>query len=85
MKIIDTLALIRKQIEKLEIKEGKVRDRIVARYGAGCFEGDNFSATIIIADRKNLDLSAVRAVLSERFLEAHSSTREVITVRTAAI
>ena len=85
MKIIDALALIRKQIEKLEIKEGKVRDRIVARYGEGHFEGNNFSATIIVADRDNLDLKAVRAVLSPKFLEAHTTTQEVTTVRTAAV
>jgi hypothetical protein len=85
MKIIDTLGLIRKEIEKLEIKESKVRDKVIARYGEGYFEGDNFSAAIIVADRGNLDMKAVRAKLSPRFIKAHTTIQEVTTVRTAAI
>ena len=84
MKIIDTLALIRKQIEKLESKEKKVRDKIVARYGKGYFEGDNYYALITVADRTNLDLKAVRAVLSENFLKSHTTTQEVTTVKTTS-
>lgn len=85
MKVIDTLGLIRKQIEKLELKEKKVRDRIIARYGEGRFEGDNFAATINVAYRENLDLAAVRATLSPQFLKKHTTTQEVTTVRTVAI
>jgi hypothetical protein len=85
VKIIDTLALIRKHIENFEIKEAKVRDKIIARYGEGYFEGDNFSATITVADRGNLDMKAVRAKLSPRFIKAHTTYQEVTTVKTAGI
>ena len=81
MKSIDKLALIRLQIAKLEASEKKVKDQIVAQFGIGYFEGDNFAANIIVADRDNLDMKAVRAKLSPQFISAHTTTQEVVTVK----
>jgi hypothetical protein len=85
MKAIDTLALIRKQIATLEKRESIVKAKIVSRFGEGYFEGDEFSATIIVADRDNLDMNAVRAKLTPQFIKAHTTTQEVTTVRTAEL
>lgn len=85
MKSIDALALIREQISKLETKEQKLKDKIIATYGEGYYEGDNFAATILVTDRENLDIAAARAKLSPQFIAAHTLTQTVTTVRTSPL
>lgn len=85
MKIIDTLGYIRKQIETLEGREDVLKKKIAAKYGEGYFEGENFAATIIVADRETLDIAAAKAKLSPQFIAAHTSTQTVTTVRTVEL
>lgn len=85
MKSIDALGYLRKQIDALETREKKLKGKLIAQFGEGYFEGDNFSANIIVADRDNLDMAAVRAKLSPQFIAAHTTTQEVTTVRTVEL
>jgi hypothetical protein len=80
---VDALGSLKAQIADLE-KAAKVYHAQIVAMGVGAHEGDIFRATVSVADRDTLDMVAVREKLSDQFIRAHTTTKEVTTVRVVA-
>lgn len=81
----DALGALKAQIADLEIRAKAEHARLVAM-GAGAHEGFAFRATVSIADRETVDWRAVAEKLkpSHQLVTAHTSAKEVTTVRVVA-
>lgn len=81
---IDALGVVRGQIEELKKREQELRD-IIASFGEGIYEGEEYSATVSVFLRENLDLEAVRRKLSPQWLRAHTLRQTIKNVRVEAL
>jgi hypothetical protein len=81
--MIDDLGDIRARIAALETREKDLK-ALLADLEPGAYEGERFRLTITLADRDQLDMAAVREKLTPQFLRAHTTTKSVRTLRTAA-
>ena len=79
---IDALGEVKAQIANLEAQEKALRDQIAAR-GEGAYEGELFRASVSITERESIDWKAIAAKLepSRQLITAHTSAKEVTTVR----
>ena len=77
MSIIDKLASLRAEIQKLKEEEAKIVDHLKSR-GAGVYEGQLHYVVVSEVTRKTLDMKAVRAKLSRQFIQAN--TKEINTL-----
>ena len=81
--LIDQIGDYDAQIADLQKKKKILRDQIAAK-GPGSYEGDQYRATVSYMERETLDMEAVRAKLTPRWIKAHTKVTEVITVRITA-
>jgi hypothetical protein len=81
--IVDRLGLVKAQIAKLTLEEKDLKG-VLASHGAGAYEGELYRATVSHSELETLDMDAVRAKLSRKFIEGHTKTTPVITVRVFA-
>lgn len=81
--VIDELGALKAQIADLEKKESILKKSIIDS-GVRVFEGDLFRVTVSVSERENLDMEAVRNKLSPQFLAAHTTVKEVTTLRVTA-
>lgn len=81
----DALGALKAQIADLEAQAKIEHARLVA-LGAGAYEGEIFRATVSIAERESIDWKTIAARLepSRQLIAAHSSAKEVTTVRVVA-
>lgn len=77
---VDHLGVIKTQIAELKIEEDKLR-AILIENGPGAYEGEFYRATVSESERHTLDMDAVRAKLSAKWIAEHTNTTEVTTVR----
>jgi len=82
---VDALGELKAQIANLEKLEKTLRDQIAAQ-GAGAYEGELFRASVSVAERETIDWRAIAEKLSpsRQLITAHTSAKEVVTVRVAA-
>lgn len=83
MPLVDQLGYLSAEIANLELRQKQLEDELKA-IGAGAYEGALFRATVSVADRKTLDMKAVRKKLSKQFIAAHTKTKEVMSVHVVA-
>jgi hypothetical protein len=77
---IDQIIDLDQQIAELKAQQ----QTLIASYkkaGAGKYQGKRGVLTISVAERKTLDMKAVRAKLSPQFITAHTKLQEVISAR----
>ena len=81
----DALGFLKAQIADLENKAKAEHSRLVAM-GVGAHEGETFRATVSVAERESVDWKTVAARLepSRQLVAAHTSAKEVTTVRVVA-
>jgi hypothetical protein len=81
----DALGALKAEIANLEIRAKAEHARLVAM-GAGAHEGEIFRATVSVAERESIDWKAISAKLepSRQLVTAHTSAKEVTTVRVVA-
>jgi hypothetical protein len=81
----DALGFLKAQIADLENRAKVEHARLVAM-GIGAHEGDMFRATVSVAERESVDWKTVAARLepSRQLVAAHTSAKEVTTVRVVA-
>ncbi len=84
MNKIDQLGLIKARIADLAREEKKLKDEIIAEYGYGKFDGEDYTFTVYEQERSYLDLDAVRARLSRQFIRAHTFFRRVDVIKLTA-
>tara|TARA_R100000315_G_C5225346_1_gene136537 strand:+ start:1356 stop:1628 length:273 start_codon:yes stop_codon:yes gene_type:complete len=80
MSIIDKLASLRAEIQKLKEEEAKIVDHLKSR-GAGVYEGQLHYAVVSEVTRKTLNMKAVRAKLSRQFIQANTNESTSIQLR----
>lgn len=82
---VDSLGFIKAQIADLE-KQAKAFHAQIVAMGVGAHEGDIFRASVSIADRETTDWRAVAEKFepSRQLVTAHTSAKEVTTVRVVA-
>ena len=80
MSIIDKLASLRAEIQKLKEEEAKIVDHLKSR-GAGVYEGQLHYVVVSEVTRKTLDMKAVRAKLSRQFIQANTNESTSIQLR----
>ena len=80
---IDTLGFLNARIAELTKQADALKKELVAA-GVDSAEGSAFSMKIVCQFRENLDMAAVREKLSPQFITAHTTTKEVISVRISA-
>ena len=83
IKVIDALGDLKAEIANLEQIEAKLKKQIIDS-GVRVFEGELFRVTVSVLERETLDMEAVRNKLSPQFIEAHTSVKEVTTLRVSA-
>jgi len=81
---IDLLGQLKAQIATLEADEEAIKALLVEDIGVGAHEGDSFRVSVSVSTRDNLDMEAVRNHLSPQFIRAHTTTKEITTVRCSA-
>ena len=77
---IDQIIDLDQQIAELKSQQ----QTLIASYkkaGAGKYQGKRGVLTISVAERKTLDMKAVRSKLSPQFITAHTKLQEVISAR----
>jgi hypothetical protein len=81
----DALGALKAQIANLEAQAKIEHARLVAM-GAGAHEGELFRASVSVAERESIDWRAVAEKLepSRQLITAHTSAKEVTTVRVVA-
>ena len=81
----DALGFLKAQIADLE-KAAKAEHARLVALGVGAHEGETFRATVSVADRETVDWKAVAEKLapSRQLITAHTSAKEVTTVRVVA-
>jgi hypothetical protein len=81
----DALGFLKAQIADLEAAAKIEHARLVAM-GVGAHEGETFRATVSVAPRETVDWKTVAAKLepSRQLVTAHTSEKEVTTVRVVA-
>jgi len=82
-KIIDDLGTLKARIADLETQE-KALKQALADLTPGAYEGTAYRLSISDSTRENLDMEAVRAHLSRQFVQAHTVSKQVRTLRVAA-
>jgi hypothetical protein len=82
---VDSLGFIKAQIADLEKQAKAFHSQIVAM-GVGAHEGNVFRASVSIADRETIDWKEIAAKFepSRQLVTAHTSAKEVTTVRVVA-
>lgn len=80
---VDHLGVVKARIAGLKVEEDRLR-AILVENGPGAYEGEFYRATVSESERHTLDMDAVRAKLSAKWIAAHTNTTEVTTVRVAA-
>jgi hypothetical protein len=82
--LIDSFGILKAQIADLEAKEKDLRNKLIAEFGEGAFEGAFFRVTISKTVRETLDMGAVRKHLSRQFIKANTKETEVTIVKAGA-
>jgi len=82
---VDSLGFLKAQIADLE-KQAKAFHAQIVAMGVGAHEGDIFRASVSVADRETIDWRAVAEKFepSRQLVTAHTSAKEVTTVRVVA-
>jgi hypothetical protein len=81
---VDLLGELKAQIASLEAKEDQLKKLLVEDIGVGAHEGSLFRVSVSVSTRETLDMEAVRNHLSPQFIRAHTTVKEVTTVRCGA-
>ena len=83
MNAVDELGTIQAQIAELRIREKELKGAIFA---TGDTEGELFKATIIEAERRQVNWKAIAAKLnpSHQLVRAHSETKMVTSMKVTA-
>ena len=69
---IDEFGNVKAQIAELEIKQSALRNDLKS-LGLGTYVGDQYVLTISESKREVLDMDAVKELLSQKFIEAHTT------------
>lgn len=77
---VDELGSINAQIAELETRAKELKAQIIAS-GQEEVSGEFYGAKIVAQFRENLDMAAVREKLSPQFISAHTTVKEVVSVR----
>jgi hypothetical protein len=80
---VDHLGVIKARIAELKTEEDRLRT-ILIENGPGAYEGEFYRASVFQSERHTLDMDAVRAKLSAKWIAKHTNSIEVITVRVVA-
>ena len=80
---VDHLGVIKARIAELTAEEDRLRT-ILIESGPGAYEGEFYRATVSESERHTLDMDAVRAKLSAKWIARHTNTTEVTMVRVTA-
>lgn len=80
---IDRLGIVKSQIAALTREEKQLKGVLIEQ-GPGAYEGELYRATVTASEIETLDMDAVRAKLSPQFIQAHTKTTPVVTVRVLA-
>jgi hypothetical protein len=81
--MVDDYGHLAAQLATLEARKEGLRAQLL-ELGAGAYEGALFRVTVSESERETLDMKAVREHLSRQFIQAHTTTKAVATVRCAA-
>ncbi len=81
--MVDELGMLHSQAAEIE-KKMKALKATLAELGDGAYEGAIFRATVATSERSNLDMAAVREKLSDQFLRAHTTYKNVTAVSVKA-
>lgn len=81
---IDALGELKAQMAALENAETAIKKRLTKTIGTGAAEGAMFRVTVTVSQRETLDMEAVRNHLSPQFIRAHTTTKDVTTLRVTA-
>ena len=82
--LVDELGELKAQIAELEKKESALKKQIQEAVGTGAAEGSLFRVTVTVSQRETLDMEAVRNHLSPQFIRAHTTSKDVTTIRVTA-
>ena len=80
---VDHLGVIKARIAELKTEEHRLRT-ILIESGPGAYEGEFYRATVSESERHTLDMDAVRAKLSAKWIAKHLNTTEVTIVKVTA-
>lgn len=80
VKQIDKIVELEAQIAGLKAAQKSLIEDF-KKAGAGKYKGNNGILTVSVAERKTLDMKAVRQKLSPQFISAHTKKQEVVSAR----
>jgi hypothetical protein len=80
---VDALGAVKAEMAALAEREKALKAALI-EMGDGEYDGVMFRATVSTAERRTLDMKAVREKLSPQFIAAHTNVAEVTTVRVVA-
>jgi hypothetical protein len=80
---IDDLGRLLAEKAALELKIKAIKADL-GELEDGAYEGDLFRVTVTHSTRDTLDMKAVRAKLSRQFIQANTTTSEVVTINCKA-
>lgn len=81
--MVDRLGTLKASIDMLVKKEQAICAKL-KKMGDGRYEGELFNATVSTYDQSRLDVDAVKTVLTEAFIAAHTTKAQVCKVTVAA-